>query len=380
MTRPIDASSSSADTFGAIKQTLTEAHHLPGAVYTSDEFWRREKEQLFLTEWLMACREEELPAPGDYLTLRIMGEPVLLARDKDRRILALANVCRHRGVEVAMGRGNAELFICPYHAWTYELDGRLKSAPYLGDGRRHPTDCNLRQFPIALWRGSVFVNLSDTPRDFAAFIAPFEVEFGFLQLENCRLARKVEFDMGCNWKLSLENLLDIYHVGTVHARTFGGQYKGDKDNFRFKLLADGGVSFFEDAAPLTSDGKSLTGRMPWLANRRDSFAAIGLLWPNLRLSTRIDYVRLWNIWPIAPGRTKMVANMLFPAVAFEQPNFAAKLDEYERFLRTAIEEDRTLIESLQQGVASRNFLPGPLARLEEAIHHFLNHYADRVSA
>jgi choline monooxygenase len=380
MTAPINSKASVVETFAPIKRSIPESRHLPGAIYTSPDYWQREKDRLFLSEWLMVCRAEELEKTGDYIALRIMGEPVLLVRNTDGNILALANVCRHRGVEVAHGRGNAPLLICPYHAWTYELDGRLKSAPYLGAGRRNPSDCNLRQFAVAQWRGSVFVNLSDVPRDFASFIAPFEEQFGFLQLENCRLARKVEFDMQCNWKFSLENLVDIYHLGTVHAKTFGGAYKGDKDNFRFNLLPQGGISFFEDAAPLTSTGKSLTGKMPWLADRSDSFSGIGLLWPNLRISTRIDYIRLWNIWPVAPDRTKMVANMLFPAAAFAQPDFEAKVEEYARFLQIAIEEDRVMIESLQQGVSSRNFVPGPLAQLEEAIHHFLNHYADVVSA
>jgi phenylpropionate dioxygenase-like ring-hydroxylating dioxygenase large terminal subunit len=367
------------NSFDSIKQPLAEARHLSGAVYSSEEYWRLEKDRLFTCEWLMVGREEELPNPGDYLTMRIMGEAVLVARNKDGALVAMANVCRHRGVEVASGRGNTRVYVCPYHAWTYELDGRLRGAPSLGSGRPRPENCDLRCFSVEIWRGCVFINMGDSPKNFSEFIAPFEAEFGFLQLDKCRLARTVEFEMQCNWKLSLENLVDIYHVGTVHAKTFGGHYRSDKGGFKFNLMPEGSVSFFEDAAPLTSNGKTLTGGIPWLSDRSESFAGIGLLWPNLRLSARSDYLRIWNIWPMAPGKTRMVAYMLFPPHAFEQPDLQQKLDIYEQFLRTAIEEDRAMVESLQLGVTSRNFVPGPLSDLETGIRHFLNHYAERVS-
>lgn len=365
--------------FDAIRQPLEKSHHLPGSIYVTDEFWAREKSEIFSREWVMVGREEQFEKPGDYITLRIMGEPLLVVRNRDGAIKAFANVCRHRGVEVIRGDGNTSMFVCPYHAWSYDLNGTLKSAPFMGAGRNAPEDCNLLEFHVANWRGNIFVSMAKEPRDFDAFIAPFEKEFGFLGFEKTRLARIVEFDMACNWKLSLENLMDIYHVGTVHAKTFGGRYK-NKDDHEFHLLPDGSTSMFADAAPLTSDGKSLIGNIPWLSDRSDSFASVGLLWPNFRLSARIDYLRIWNIWPIAPDRTLMRLLMLFPEQAFEQEDFAEKVDKYAEFMKVAIEEDREMIESLQLGVGSINFDPGPLADLEIGIHHFLNHYSARVSA
>ncbi len=369
-----------ADAFNDIRLDIAEARHMPGWVYSSPAIFEREKQTLFSREWLMACRDEELPNVGDYVTLNVMGEEVLIARQADRSLAALANVCRHRGVPVAMGTGNVRLFTCPYHAWTYELSGKLRGAPHFRQNREALEGCDLFSYHLAIWRGCVFINLSDEPRDFDEFIAPFEREFGFLQLERCHVARKVVFDMSCNWKLCLENLVDIYHVGTVHAKSFGGAYKGNKENFGFNLLPDGCSSFFENAAPLTKDGKTLVGQVPWLADRDASFAALGLLWPNFRISARSDYFRIWNIWPVAPNRTLMLANMLFPEAALEQDNFESKLDEYETFFRGAIEEDRHVVEALQRAVSSERYIPGPLAKMEEAIHHFLNHYADRVTA
>lgn len=370
---------SGGDRFASIREPLDRARHLPGSIYVTDEYWDREKAHIFTREWVMVCREEQVAKPGDYIALRIMGESVIVVRTRDGAIKALANVCRHRGVEVVRGTGHTPMFVCPYHAWTYDLDGKLKSAPFMGAGRNAPEDCNLRTYRVANWRGNIFINLSADPRDFDEFIAPFERDFGFLGFEKTKLARVVEFDMRCNWKLSLENLIDIYHVGTVHAKTFGSRYR-DKDNFNFNLLPDGSTSLFYDAAPLTSDGKSLVGKIPWLDDKPDTFACVGLLWPNLRLSARSDYLRVWNIWPIEPGRTLMRLFMLFPEQAFEQPDFPEKLDTYTEFMKVAIEEDREMIESLQLGVASWSFEPGPLANLEVGIHHFLNQYSAQVGA
>ncbi len=369
-----------ADPFCSMKLPIEQAHHLPGAIYSTDEYFQLEKERIFLAEWLMVCREEELKNSGDYFTTRIMGEAVLVVRNKEGVLVALANACRHRGVEVATGEGTARLFVCPYHAWTYELDGRLKAAPSLGPGRSKPEDCNLHRFALKTWGGCVFINMSPSPRSFEEFIAPFDAEFGFLKLENTVLARKVEFDIKCNWKLALENLIDIYHVGTVHAKTFGGHYSKNKDDFTFNLMNDGSLSFFENAAPMTPTGKSLVGSIPWLSDQPESFAGVGLLWPNIRLSARIDYLRVWSIWPTAPDRVKMVAHMLFAPEALEQPDFEAKVDSYEQFIRAFIEEDRAMVESLQLGVSSHNYDPGPLSHLETGIRHFLNHYLDVVGA
>lgn len=365
--------------FADIQKPIAEARHLPGSIYTSQEQWEKEKAGIFLKEWLMVCRVEELPEAGDYIATRIMGEAVLIARGRDGRLNAMANVCRHRGVEVATGRGNSPLFVCPYHAWTYELDGKLRGAPFMGTGRKTPENCNLRKFHVVEWRGCVFINMAENPTSFESFIKPFDDKFSFLRFEDCRLVRKVEFIMDCNWKLSIENLVDIYHVGTVHAKTFGGRYKTDKEGFAFDLLPNGSVALFEDAAPLTKEGKSLTGQIPWLADRAESFAALGLLWPNHRISARSDYLRIWNIWPLAVNKTHMICYMLFPEAVLEQADLDQKVDVYAEFLKTAIEEDRAMVESLQLGVGSTNFDPGPLANLEAAIHHFLNHYSARMS-
>lgn len=115
------------------RQPLAQASHVPGDIYSSPEVFAREKERIFLKDWLCVARAEEIAKPGDYMTLRIMGEPVLIVRDLDGVAHAFANLCTHRGVELAVGQGNVKSFQCPYHAWTYDLNGQLRGAPFMGE-------------------------------------------------------------------------------------------------------------------------------------------------------------------------------------------------------------------------------------------------------
>jgi len=145
----------------------------------------------------------------------------------------------------------------------------------------------------------IFVNFDPAARPFAETIAPFDAEFGFFLPENCTLADKTVLDLNCNWKFVVENLMDVYHIGTVHGRSFGAHYKGDREGYKFKLLPRGGYSFFFEAAPVTTDGKSHFGKMPWL-DRPDTLACLGFLAPNLNFSGRCDAIRHWLTWPISP--------------------------------------------------------------------------------
>jgi phenylpropionate dioxygenase-like ring-hydroxylating dioxygenase large terminal subunit len=119
--------------FAALRRPLEEASHAPGWLYSSPDVYRLEVERLFMRRWLFVGREEELPHPGDYFTLRVAGEPIVIARDADGVLRAFRNMCVHRGVEVAQGCGNARVLQCPYHGWTYDLSGRLTGAGYMKD-------------------------------------------------------------------------------------------------------------------------------------------------------------------------------------------------------------------------------------------------------
>ena len=362
-----------------IDNDLHGSRHMPGAVYTSPDVYRVEREQIFLRKWLCVGREEEVAAPGDYFASRIMGEPFLVVRNSDGKINAFSNSCRHRGVEVASGRGSTNQFSCPYHAWTYNLDGHLLGAPLMREAKTDLSGYALPSLAVETWQGWVFINFDRDAEPLTSAIAEFIDEFGFLSADQCRLAHTFSTELGCNWKFVVENLMDVYHVGTVHAQSFGKRYRESAEEHSFKLLPRGGYSFYFKAAPLTAEGESLFGPMPSLAERSSDFACLGFIAPNINFVARWDNLRFWVTWPLGPEKSLLLGYTLFAESAFADPAFAAKVDQYASFLTEFVEEDRDMMESLQNGGDARLFSPGPMSKLEEPIHHVVQNYLKSVT-
>ena len=133
------------------RRPLFQASHAPGDIYASEEIFALEKRWLFLTDWILVAREEELAAPGDYMTFRLVGEPFVVTRGPDGGLNAFANVCAHRGVEVADGNGNTAEFSCPYHGWLHDLEGKLVGAPYMKEAEGFdPSSCRLKPLGLAV--------------------------------------------------------------------------------------------------------------------------------------------------------------------------------------------------------------------------------------
>jgi len=366
---PIDVS--------GVRRPLAEASHAPGALYASAEFHRRDVEKLFMRDWLFAGRVEELARPGDYTTMRIAGEPIVISRTREGELAAFHNMCLHRGVEVAEGCGNARALKCPYHGWTYDLAGRLTGAGYMKDSAGFdPAGQRLRPLALDTWRGNIFVTFDPAPPPLAGFVAEFEKDFAFLRMEECRLGNRLALDLACNWKFVHENLMDFYHVGVLHAKTFGAKFSWTDEHVRLK--SRGGISIFYAAGPPTPDGEPLLGKMPWLEDRPVSFACTGFLAPNCTLFGRIDCVRFMVAWPDGPDRSRTVIYHLFPEGFFDRPRFAETLAVYREYQLQVLEEDRSMIESMQRAMASPAYRPGRMSTLEKPLHHYLNGYLDRV--
>jgi len=360
-----------------VRRPLDEASHAPGWLYSSADVYRAEIDRLFMRGWLFVGREEELASPGDFMTMRIAGEPVVVARTPEGHLNAYYNMCVHRGVEVAQGCGNARSFKCPYHGWIYDLEGRLTGAAYMKESRGFERERErMRPLRLDTWRRSIFVSFDETAPPLAEWVADWEKDFAFLQPENCRLGNRIELDVACNWKFVPENLMDFYHVGVLHAKTFGSKFGWESDNVR--LQAGGGLSIFYNAGPPTPGAEPLLGKMPWLEDRPFSFACTGYQTPNFTLFGRIDCVRLFVAWPEGPGRSRTVIYHLFPESFFARPGFHETLKIYRDYQIQVIEEDRSMLESMQIAMSSPAYRPGRMSTLEKPLHHYLNGYVDRL--
>ncbi len=359
------------------RASLLEARHLPGYFYTDPAIFALEVERIFMKEWLCVGRLEEFETPGDYHAFRIVNEPVLVTRDKAGVLHAFRNLCRHRGVEVATGQGSAKQFTCPYHAWVYDLDGHLKGAPHVKELQDFDiAGCRLPEIRVADWGGYVFVNFDPDSPDLADYLDIDGVrEFAaFLQPERTRTSNKFVFEVPCNWKFVPENLMDMYHVGVIHKESFGGYFP--VNDFRYRLKKHGYSAVYESFT-MAPGGATLFGPMPWLEGKvSDRFACTTWLRPTMNLFGRHDLIQPWVATPIDVNRTRVEIYTQLPAEFFDHPAFAERNRIYADFIKLVALEDQAMLESLQNGVGSRGYEPGPTVKLERAIHHLLNYYLD----
>ncbi len=362
-----------------MRRALPSARHLSSVFYASPEVQALEKEKIFLTHWLCLGREEEVPKPGDYMTMRLVGEPLVVSRDKENHVVVMRNQCLHRGVEVAQGKGSTRNFTCPYHAWGYDIGGKLLTAAYMQRSDADLCNARLPRLRSAVWRGWIFANFSNSAPPFEEFIAPYEKELWFFRTEECLLGDKLVLELNCNWKFVAENLLDRYHTGTLHAKTFGKLRTSKPEEFEFTSISGGGSNSFSQAAPMTADGRQAFVALPWM-QEHGNIATKSNIFPNLNLSSRSDSIRLWALWPLGPGRTQVISYLMFHKTAPERADFLEQLGIYREYMKTIIAEDQSAVESLQRVAESYMYEPGPLSHLEGPIHNLLNHYLDTIGA
>jgi choline monooxygenase len=377
MTDPLRAFRPGTPAFDQTHAPVELARHAPGFIYTSPELYQLEKERIWMRDWLCLGREEEIEKPGDYIATRVLDEPVLLVRDHDGKVNAFSNICQHRGVEVATGSGNKRVFTCPFHGWTYELDGRLKGAPHMKEAQGFDTrDCRLPALRVELWKGWIFVNFDDGARALSEYVATLEQDFGYLRQEDCRLAVKTVCEVDCNWKLAVENFVDFYHLNVVHTGTNGRLFT--KEAFRFSPRPRGGYVVEYNSGPSTLSKAPVFGKMPWMEDRPMEFSTGGLLAPNFTLFGRVDDVHPYVTWPVSLTRSRVIVYTLLPKVYFDQPNFAERVEAYREFQKQVVTEDSDMLRSMQNGIASRRFAPGRMAHIERGVQHVLNGYLDRM--
>ena len=203
------------------------AHGLPADAYVSEDFRRRENETVFANNWVFAGFVHELARPGDAVPVTVAGQPVLLVCDRKKQINAFQNACRHRCLKLVEEPGNVGAVItCPYHAWAYGLDGKLRSAPYFGgrdetlpegfDAGQH----GLLPVRMAIWHDWIFINLSGTASDFDDFAQPLMARLEGIDFSQVRPVATLDFgELRTNWKFLMENFIEPYHVQFVHKTT-----------------------------------------------------------------------------------------------------------------------------------------------------------------
>jgi choline monooxygenase len=334
---------------------------LPYRWYADPEILRREQERIFRSTWQYAGHAGELPGPGTYLTTLAGRTPVVVTRARDGELRAFLNVCRHRGFPVAQGSGRRETIQCPYHAWTYGLDGSLRSAPRSEELAEFPRDeLGLRRVAVGTWGPFLFVNAGPDPEPLADALGSMPAQVAELGLDVDELVfhKRWETELEANWKIVCENFLECYHCQVAHPQL---AEMLDTSADAYALSTDGRLS--SQRGPARAGGGTTMHLDGELARSQFHF-----LWPNLGVNIfpGRPNISIGPIVPLSPDRTYRFLDYFFgPDV--DRP----WIDELMAFDDQVGLEDRVLVEGVHRGMAGGGVEHGYLmGRSEQLIGHF----------
>jgi phenylpropionate dioxygenase-like ring-hydroxylating dioxygenase large terminal subunit len=345
---------------------------LPGWIYHDAEFFAVEMERVIRPSWQVVCHASEIARAGDWRTIDYLAESVLVVRGDDGAVRAFSNVCRHRGSRVVSGAGGcARRLTCPYHAWTYALDGRLIGVPHQDEyGGLDRSTLGLVPVELEAWHGFLFVRLEPGGPSVAEMMAPHEAEIGPYRFEELRALGRVTLrQRDVNWKNVADNYSDGLHIAVAHpglTRLFGRGYAvsagehvdrmaGDLID---RLSANPSERAYQQILPEAS-------HLPAELRRRWLYFK---LWPNVAFDLYPDQIEFMQFLPVSPTQT-MIREISY---AFPDARREMKAARYLnwRINRRVNEEDTALIRGVQQGMASRSYTPGPLGESEVCLRSF----------
>jgi len=343
------------------------AKTLPQRYYLSPETLAEEWQRIFSRVWLCIGRLEQLQKPGSYVVANIGAESVIVVRDrKSDRLFAHFNVCRHRGTRICMDQSGelGETIQCPYHAWTYALDGSLLRAPTMQDVDGFEREqFSLIPAAVAQWEGFVFVNLSPEPEPFAEVFAPVFSRFSRYNLSQLTTGRRIAYDVQANWKLILQNYNECLHCPTIHPLLSKVlPYTSGANDLTDGPFLGGYMEISSPNESATVSGRACGPLVGDLSGDDLHRAFYYSLFPNMMLSMHPDYVVSYMVWPVAPTQTHIVSDWLFHPDAMRHPEFDPS--GAIEFWDVTNRQDWAICEQSQLGVASRAYTPGPYSPRE----------------
>ena len=353
-----------------------DAFTMPGEFYWSENFLELEREQLFRKKWICLGREEEIPEIGDYFATELVTEPIIIVRAAADTVKALSNVCRHRAMPLLQGNGNTRRFTCPYHSWTYGLDGQLQRAPGVDDHHSDfIRDCKLPQYKCESWHGFIFVNLDVDAQSFVQSDTVRQIEpmVKNMHIEDMRLIFSDQQEWDANWKCLVENFLEGYHLSSVHGKTLhpftptklSKHFDGGDDYFGF-------YSYYPEHAPSRGGAHADVS-----AEQKKRSLMLGIA-PSSVFGISGFKVTYNLIQPLSATRLRTRIGMIGIPPQTEEEERTADAGR-ELFTRTFAEDEVQLI-NLMQGLKSRAYVPSVLAipDYEGTIWDFYNYLARNI--
>jgi Rieske 2Fe-2S family protein len=354
---------------------------LPRAAYVEPAFFDLEREGIWWSDWVAVGRVDQIRSAGDFLAVDVAGERLVVVRDRRGGLHAHYDLCRHRGSRLTTADQRAEpattdtpgpsgtfrgVIRCVYHSWCYELDGRVRSAPFLGESDAFaPEAFGLQPVLLDTWGGWLFVNLSDdaaTVRPLADQLCEIAGRVVRYPLADLRTARRIVYDVRANWKVIVENYNECYHCAGVHPELCrivpAFREKGGSN-----LDWDAGIPQAEGTFTFTASGTSDRSPFPGLDAHERIRHKGELCYPNLMISLSADHVAAFTLLPRAADRTLVVVDFLFHPDEMAKPSFDPS-DAVE-FWDLVNRQDWAVCEGVQDGMTSRRFHFGWYAPMED---------------
>ncbi|HEY3886333.1 MAG TPA: aromatic ring-hydroxylating dioxygenase subunit alpha [Vicinamibacterales bacterium] len=348
------------------------ARTLPARYYIDRGFFQRELDGLFGSMWFCAGRSEEVSRPGQFVVREVNGFNIIVARHAGGAMRAFHNVCRHRGTRLCTESSGqfAGSIQCPYHAWTYDLDGSLIGAPHMDEVPHfQKSDYPLRAVHADEWDGHVFLNLSDRSEPLASQLGALVEKFRPWQMDRLRLGRRIVYDVKANWKLIVQNYNECLHCPNLHPalNKLSHYLSGENEPFRPAYMG-GRMDLRPGVETLSMNGACPRTFLPALApedRRRVYYYAI---FPNLLLSLHPDYMLTHTLWPLAPDRTANVCEWHFHPSELARERFDPS--DCVEFWDMTNRQDWHVCELSQAGISSPAYTPGPYSNREDLLYAF----------
>ena len=324
--------------------------------------WAEERDAVFHRTWACLGHQAEIADPGDVIPKDLMGSPLLMVRDRrDKTVRVFQNVCRHRGRKlVDAPQSNRVVITCPYHAWAYDLTGRLRTTPHIGGEGVHsvdgfdPADWGLVPVRCAVWFGLVFVNIDGEAPPFEDFVRPLADRWAVWQLDRFHVGGsdcRWSLDVAANWKLAVENYCEAYHLPMVHPGL--NQYSRLDDHYNIGILSDAPrASFAGQGTRVYAPQRTADQTLPGLPDLPPSLAKTGeyvALFPNLLLGVHIDQAFAIVLEPLAPDRTREHLFLAYVDNAATDPGLTAARTANLAAWQEVFEEDVASVEGMQHG-------------------------------
>ncbi len=361
------------------EQPLEHASTLPPEAYTSEAFFELEAERIFRRQWLPLGHASQLRQVGDYFTVDLLGEMLVVVRAADR-VRALSRVCLHRWAPLVSGPGHTRRFSCPFHKWAYDLEGRLVGAPLMEQVDFQLQGRCLPEYRTEIVDGFIYVNFSGDAEPLGPQLRELSESWRALAPSNWIIGTTLEYDCRINWKIVVETFMECYHHIAAHRQTFEPTYPA-----RLTHVEEGRAAWTLCHAPARPElpDTHLCAGFPELgelsAQERHEFR-LYLIYPYQLLNVMPDRTFWFCLQPDGATRTRFQAHIMVRRDAPEQPGYQERLEAERRFLVLVNDEDVGVNELQQRGAATRAAMPGRFSHLEKALWQLASYVRARLQA